>query len=108
MYALCVSLKQVLDDPRATPSTSALTQLKQNDTICTTDFRYTEWGEDGSGGAELFERRSDPQEMVNLAGSGRYAAEQKQLSNLIRSRIVASRRSPAGLIQIPDPFPPKP
>lgn len=101
------SLTPVLSDTDATPRTSALSQLKQNYSIRTADFRYTEWGEDGSGGAELYDRRIDPQEMVNLAGSDQYADQQRKLSKLLRSRVADSRRAPAGLKQVADPIPPK-
>lgn len=103
-----VSLKPVLSDPKAAPRTEALTQLKQNYTIRTDDYRYTEWGPDGSAGAELYDRRSDPQELVNLAGSDDYAVQRRELSAILRQRVAESRRPPAGLKQVADPIPPKP
>lgn len=103
-----VSLKPVLNDPASTPRTSALTQLKQNYTIRTEHFRYTEWGPQGSAGAELYDRRSDPQELINLAGSDQYAATRRELAELLHARVTDSRRAPAGLKQIADPIPPKP
>ncbi len=96
-----VSLAPVLKDPLAKPRTSALTQLKdRNYTLRTEKYRYTEWGEGGSGGAELYDHATDPQEMVNLAGDPRHADSVARLSQQLHTRIADARQPPAGVQQI--------
>ncbi|NQV24260.1 MAG: hypothetical protein HQ518_07810 [Rhodopirellula sp.] len=63
--------------------------------------RYTEWGEDGSLGAELYDHESDPAELVNLAGRPESASIIKRLSLRIRERIADAQEKPAGLVQKP-------
>lgn len=101
-YLSGVSLAPILKDPSAQPRTSAMTQLKDcNHTIRTADFRYTEWGDGGRDGVELYDRRSDPEEMVNLASHPDYAATATRLAKLLHARIEAGRTPPEGVRQIP-------
>ena len=95
-----VSLVPTLNDPQAAPRTSALTQLQDRHyTIRTAKYRYTEW-DNGRGGAELYEHASDPQEMVNLAGSTKHADTIARLSKLLHARIAEARMPPEGVTQI--------
>jgi iduronate 2-sulfatase len=100
-YLSGVSLAGVLSDLGATPRTSALTQLKDNYSVRTADFRYTEWSEESGGGAELYDRRSDPEELVNLADDPAYRDTRERLSSLLRERVADSRRVSEGLEQVP-------
>jgi hypothetical protein len=68
-------------------------------TIHTAKYRYAEW-ENRRGGAELSEHASDPQEMVNRAGSSTYADIVARLSKLLHARIAEARRPPPGIEQI--------
>jgi arylsulfatase A-like enzyme len=103
-----VSLRPVMDDPSATPRTSALTQHTTGYSIRTDRYRYTEWGPDGRNGNELYDHQSDPQEMVNLAGSPESAGLVRELSKLLRQRAHDAQRVPEGLKQIqPSPNKPK-
>jgi choline-sulfatase len=95
-----VSLAPVLKDTAATPRGSALTQYANGYSIRTLRHRYTEWGEDGSEGAELYDHQSDPQEMVNLANRPEHADTVEQLSKLLRQRIAEAGRVPEGVEQI--------
>ena len=106
-HASGVSLVPVLRDPSARPRTAALTQYLSGYSIRTERYRYTEWGENASMGAELYDRLSDPAEMVNLAGKEQYAKTIAELSQLLRSRIVQANRKPPGVKQIPPPVKPK-
>lgn len=99
-YVSGVSLVPVLDDPSATPRTSAFTQYAGGYSIRTDRYRYTEWGADGSDGAELYDHRSDPQEMQNLAATPEHAATVKQLSKQLRQRIEHAKQAPDGVKQI--------
>jgi iduronate 2-sulfatase len=96
-----VSLVPTLKDPSAAPRTSAMTQLKDaNYTIRTSRFRYTEWGEAGTGGAELYDHQSDPAEMNNLAEGPKQGDIRERLSKQLRARIDRGRQPPAGVKQV--------
>ena len=69
-YLSGVSLAPALADANARPRSSALSQYGGGYSIRTARYRYTEWGEDGSGGSELYDHSADSAEMQNLAGSG--------------------------------------
>ena len=75
------SLVPVLDDPTVSVRETALTTFDTSDrvnrpplrpravgySVRTERWRYTEWGEDGKLGAELYDHWNDPKEYVNLA-----------------------------------------
>jgi len=96
-----ISLVPFLSDPTA-PNTrpSALTQYANGYSLRTPQYRYTEWGENGSGGNELYDHVSDDAEMVNLAGKKEHADLVKQLSKQLRQRITKAKTPPSGLTQI--------
>ncbi len=96
-----VSLVPALVDPRATPRTSALSQLHSGYSLRTARYRYTEWGEAGKDGNELYDRQNDPQELHNLAGSAQHADVVRKLSAELRRRIAAARKKPPGVKQTP-------
>ena len=66
-FASGVSLANALRDPSVATRTSALTEYNGGYSIRTERFRYTEWGESGAQGRELYDHESDPAEMNNLA-----------------------------------------
>jgi iduronate 2-sulfatase len=94
-----VSLKAALNDPSARPRTDALTQYDAGYSLRAGQYRYTEWGEDGSVGAELYDHDSDPEELVNLARRPEFASIVGRLSMRIRQRIADAQKKPAGLVQ---------
>ncbi len=95
-----VSLVPALEDPNARPRQSALTQYASGYSIRTPRYRYTEWGEQGSAGAELYDHQTDPREMVNLAGRPEHAEVAEELSKLLRRRIADAERPPEGVRQL--------
>jgi hypothetical protein len=99
-YLAGVSLAPALVDPKATPRQSALTQYGNGYSIRTARYRYTEWGEKGAEGAELYDHQVDSVEMVNLAGSEKHAATVAELSRLLRERVTIAQTRPEGLEQI--------
>jgi len=100
-YLSGVSLVPVLKDPAgAGPREGAFTQYASGYSLRTDRYRYTEWGEDGSEGAELYDHQSDPQEMKNLADRPEQEALVRQLSARLRTRIEAASRPPKGVTQI--------
>jgi iduronate 2-sulfatase len=52
--------------------------------VRTEDWRYVEFGPNGSNGAMLFDPHKDPLEMTNLAEDPRFAAVRARLSPLVR------------------------
>ena len=98
-----VSQASVLSDASASPRTAALSQCMGGYSLRTARYRYTEWGVDGSGGNELYDHQTDPQEMVNLAGSDKQATLVAELSAQLRKRIVDAKKVPAGLKQVRGP-----
>ncbi|HHK42969.1 MAG TPA: DUF4976 domain-containing protein, partial [Planctomycetaceae bacterium] len=68
--------------------------------IRTSRYRYTEWGEDGSLGKELYDHDSDPAEMHNLAGNAKVAKIEAELAKELHFRIERARRAPKGVRQL--------
>ena len=95
-----VSLAPVLNDPKAKPRNSAFTQYASGYSIRTERYRYTHWGEDGTNGNELYDHKSDPEEMHNLADSDKHQDVIKGLSNLLKERISVNKQKPEGITQI--------
>ena len=100
-YLSGVSLVPALVDTKAVPRTAALTQLHNGYSLRTRRYRYTEWGENGSLGAELYDRESDPAELVNLASRPDRKDVIQRLSRQLRQRIKEAQSKPAGVRQTP-------
>jgi len=94
-----VSLGPVLRDVSAKPREAALTQYANGYSIRTERYRYTEWGEDGKEGNELYDHRDDGAEMHNLASSKTHKPIVGILSQLLRARIADAKRAPQGVRQ---------
>ncbi len=95
-----VSLVPALKDVSASPRKSAFTQFANGYSIRTPRYRYTQWGEDGAEGAELYDHTSDPQELVNLANRPEHGDTIAELSAHLRQRVAEAQRVPKGLKQI--------
>ena len=94
------SLVAVLNDPAATIRQSALTQYESGYSLRTDRWRYTEWGDNGNDGNELYDHRSDPAEMVNLAQRPEYLATTNDLANQLHARIAEAKKAPKGVEQV--------
>ena len=95
-----ISLAPALRDPSLTPRSSSLTQYAEGYSIRTANFRYTQWGVDGAAGVELYDHRTDPAEMNNVATEAKYAATLQELATELSTRIEAARKPPPGIKQI--------
>jgi len=95
-----VSLAPALRDPSKRIRSSALTQYSTGYSLRTARFRYTEWGDNGDGGAELYDRDKDPAEMINLAGVARMKGTRAELAEMLQKRMTAAQQKPKGLVQI--------
>jgi len=81
------SLTPLLKDPEAKWEHPAYTQVQRGNTpghsVRTEGWRYTEWGF-GEMGAELYDEKTDPQELNNLAGDPKYADIAKEMKALLK------------------------
>jgi iduronate 2-sulfatase len=59
-------------------------------TLRTARWRYTEWGEAGKSGRELYDHAADPKELKNLASVAVHAATVRELSAQLGSAVKAS------------------
>jgi uncharacterized sulfatase len=88
-------LTPLLRDPQAPWEHAALTQTpRQVDgrtvmgySVRTERWRYTEWGEDGAHGRELYDHANDPREHVNLAAVA--APAHQRVMREMRQRLDA-------------------
>lgn len=96
-----VSLLPALNDASARPRNDALTQYDAGYSLRNDRYRYTEWGQAGALGAELYDHHSDPQELNNLAGTEEAESIVKQLSGRLQERIARAQQEPEGLLQRP-------
>ncbi|HUG18677.1 MAG TPA: sulfatase [Planctomycetaceae bacterium] len=94
------SLLPALSDPSAQLRDSAFSQLGSGYSIRTSRYRYTEWGEEASQGAELYDRSTDPEELVNLIDKRGQENTIEKLSTQLRQRITEGQQPPAGVRQI--------
>ena len=82
------SLRPLLTKPDAEWNRPAFTQVERGGapgrSVRTPRWRYTEWGEEGKDGTELYDHQSDPGEMKNLAGDPKQAATIAELKTLVR------------------------
>ncbi len=63
-------------------------------TIRTDQYRYTEWGDKGQFGVELYDHQADPHEYTNLAKVEAHAAIVSRLKHRLTERKTAARRNP--------------
>jgi arylsulfatase A-like enzyme len=65
----------------------------------TARWRYTEWGDAGKHGAELYDHERDPGELTNLAEQPEHAATRRELAaklaTAVRASFPASGEAPA-------------
>ncbi|MFP6675080.1 MAG: sulfatase [Pirellulaceae bacterium] len=98
-YIAGVSLVPTLKDVTARPRSTAFTQCNSGYSVRTERYRYTEWGEKGADGNELYDHASDAAEMQNLAGSAKHRNIVAELSRLLHARIAESQTAPEGVKQ---------
>ncbi len=91
-----ISLAGVLKDPTQATRTSALTQYDNGYSIRTDRYRYTEWGEAGNQGRELYDHTSDPAEMKNLAGNAAHQGNDQGAFGVAATPHRASQKAAQG------------
>jgi len=90
------SLRPVLDDPSLPGKESAYTVTSVRGglgrTVRTARHRYTEWGDGGKDGVELYDYEKDPDEVTNLAKDAAHAKTLEAMKALLaRARERAAR-----------------
>lgn len=94
-----VSLVPALADADVAPRESALSQYMNGYSLRTDRYRYSEWGEGGSEGKELYDHETDPEELVNLAGRPEQAGRMENLAKILKARIADANAEPEGVKQ---------
>ena len=96
----------LLKNSKAKVRSSALTELRvnmgvgpkvQGYSIRTDRYRFTQWGEDGTLGFELYDHKYDKEELKNLADNEYYSSTIDSLKLVIKHRIQDARSKPIGL-----------
>jgi uncharacterized sulfatase len=81
------SIVPQLRDPQAPREKPAFSILRRGKTwgrsVYTEQFRYTEWGDNGAKGSELYDHRVDPKEYHNLARDPSQAETMKSLKSTL-------------------------
>lgn len=95
-----VSLVTALKDSSVVPRDSAFTQYDKGYSIRTARYRYTEWGPEGSLGAELYDHETDSDEMVNLINRKASIGTITELRKHLHERIADANKKPEGVTQI--------
>jgi uncharacterized sulfatase len=93
------SMAALLANPQAAWDKPAVTQVRRNNagkkqvvgySLRTERYRYSEWGEEGALGDELYDYQADPREVRNLTADAKSAAIKaglkKRLAEIRRSR----------------------
>lgn len=92
-----ISLKAQLDDPNLPTKPGAYTQVMRGGgkaakstmgrSVRTERWRYTEWGDNGTSGVELYDHDADPREHQNLASNAASAPTIAELRTLLRQGL---------------------
>ena len=82
-----LSLMPVIDEPTRTWKTAAFSQVGRSNgnSMRTEQYRYTEWGNRGRSGRELYDYHTDPNETVNIAN----LPENKELIGHLSNQLNA-------------------
>ncbi len=95
------SLVPVLKNPEHSVRETAITQLDNGYTIRTNRYRYTKWPQEKGLNIELYDRLSDPGEMMNIATDPNYNDVVEKLDHLWQKRVEEIGTIPSGLNFIP-------
>ena len=96
----------MIDNPEFSPRPDTITQLINGYSLRTPRYRFTQWTDTPGLSTELYDRLSDPAEMVNLATDPVYADVVSQLSARLEER-VANITTPVDGLKFTPPTDPK-
>ena len=82
-------ISAMLDDPTHTVRDAAFSvaPMRKGFLLRTDDYAYMHYGEDGSGGIELFDMKKDPQQFTNLAQDPKHAATLARFQKMMAERL---------------------
>ena len=93
-----LNLMPIIEQPTRPWKTSAFSQFRQGNSMRTEQYRYTEWGNNGHLGQELYDYYTDPYETVNIA----HLPENKELVEQLSEKLHAGWQG--ALSNIPEQF----
>ena len=91
------SLEPLMKNVNASVRASALTRWRKGYSIKTKRYRLTKWGSNGELGYELYDHKSDKNELINLVNNQDYNEVMDSLKLVIEKRIVEASIKPEGL-----------
>jgi arylsulfatase A-like enzyme len=91
------SLEPIMKNVNASVRGSALTRWRNGYSIKTKRYRLTKWGSNGELGYELYDHKSDKNELINLARSQDYSEVMDSLKLVIEQRIAEASIKPIDL-----------
>ena len=91
------SLDSLLKNVNASVRGSALTRWRNGYSIKTKRYRFTKWGINGELGYELYDHKTDKEELINLARNQDYSEIIDSLKLVIEQRISEASIKPEGL-----------
>ena len=104
-----LSLMPVIEQPTHPWKTAAFSEIKRRNisgySIRTEQYRYTEWGPDGSRGRELYDYDTDPNETVNVVDLPENAERVEHLSERLHAGWQAALPDVSEQIAVPKTLP---
>ena len=104
-----LSLMPVIEQPTHPWKTAAFSEIKRRNiygySIRTEQYRYTEWGPDGSRGRELYDYDTDPEETVNVVDLPENAELVEHLSEHLHAGWQAALPVTQQQLPIPETLP---
>jgi arylsulfatase A-like enzyme len=91
------SLRPIISGQKASIREGAITQYRTGISFRTNRYRITKWGEDATADFELYDHRSDPQELHNLARDPLSSMVLDSLRAALELRAIELENIPQGL-----------
>ena len=91
------SLQAVMHNENDLVRGSALTRWRNGYSIKTRRYRLTRWGQNGTLGYELYDHKTDKEELINLASNKNYSGLMDSLKIVLEQRVSQASLKPDGL-----------
>lgn len=101
------SIMPVIENPTLTWKTAAFSQIRRSNgySMRTGQYRYTEWGNKGQRGRELYDYHADPNETANIANLPENKELVEQLSEQLAAGWQATLPNVSENISVPQTLP---
>ena len=92
-------ISSMLDDPghEVRQDAFCVAPMRKGFLLRDRDWAYLQYGEDASGGQELFDMRKDPGQFINLAGEASHAAVTRTFQNRLAGKLRSVRTNDLGI-----------